>query len=46
MAGAFWVIGGIAYFGYLRKLRRDIEELEHNRRYGVIRAQAPLSPAE
>jgi hypothetical protein len=46
IAGACWVTGGIAYFGYLRKLRRDIEELERNRRYGVVRAQAPLSPAE
>jgi len=46
IAGACWVAGGIAYFGYLRKLRRDIEELERNRRYGVVRAQAPLSPAE
>ncbi len=46
IAGACWFAGGIAYFGYLRKLRRDIEELERNRRYGVVRAQAPLSPAE
>jgi hypothetical protein len=36
----------IAYFGYLHKLRRDIEELERNRRYGGVRAPAPLSPAE
>ncbi len=46
IAGAFWVVGGTAYFGYLHKLRRDIEELERNRRYGVVRAQAALSPAE
>ncbi|HUZ34551.1 MAG TPA: hypothetical protein VMV19_20975 [Xanthobacteraceae bacterium] len=46
ITGACWVTGGVAYFGYLRKLRRDIEELERNRRYGVVRAQAPLTPAE
>jgi hypothetical protein len=37
VAGASWVAGGIAYFAYLRKLRRDIDELERNRRYGVGR---------
>jgi hypothetical protein len=26
--GACWISGAAAYFGYLRKLRRDIEELE------------------
>ncbi len=46
IAGVSWVAGVTAYFGYLRKLRRDIEELERNFRYGVVRAQAPLSPAE
>jgi uncharacterized membrane protein YccC len=46
IAGACWVTGGVAYFGYLGKLRRDIEQLERNRRYGVAGAQAPLSPAE
>jgi hypothetical protein len=35
VAGASWVAGGIAYFAYLRKLRRDIEELERNRRYSA-----------
>jgi hypothetical protein len=47
-AGACWALGGTAYFGYLRKLRRDIEELERNRRYGLARsaADSPLSPAE
>jgi hypothetical protein len=46
--GACWIFGGTAYFGYLRKLRRDIDELERNRRYGVFRGSAvsPLSPAE
>jgi len=32
VAGASWIVGGTAYFAYLRKLRRDIEELERNRR--------------
>lgn len=47
-AAACWALGGLAYFGYLRKLRREIDELERNRRYGVVRATAerPLSPAE
>jgi len=40
VVGACWALGGIAYFGYLRKLRRDIEELERNRRVGVNRAAA------
>jgi hypothetical protein len=31
IAGASWIGGGIAYFAYLRKLRRDIEELERSR---------------
>jgi hypothetical protein len=34
VVGAPWVFGGIAYFAYLRKLRRDIEDLER-RRYGA-----------
>jgi hypothetical protein len=48
VAGASWVLGGIAYFGYLRKLRRDIEELERNRRFGVDRGatEGTLFPAE
>lgn len=37
-AAASWILGGIAYFAYLRKLRRDIEELERNRRYSIDRA--------
>jgi nitrate/nitrite transporter NarK len=47
-AGACWAVGGFAYFGYLRKLRREIDELERNRRYGVVpsTAQQPLSSAE
>jgi hypothetical protein len=32
VAGASWVMVGIAYFAYLRKLRRDIEELERTHR--------------
>jgi hypothetical protein len=48
VAGACWALGGTAYFGYLRKLRRDIETLERNRRFGAVRgtAESPLSPAE
>jgi hypothetical protein len=37
IAGVMWVAGGMAYFVYLRKLRRDIEQLERNRRYSVSR---------
>jgi hypothetical protein len=37
LAGACWIVGGTAYFGYLRKLRRDIEALER-RRYSIDRA--------
>ncbi|HML08306.1 MAG TPA: hypothetical protein VK430_09310 [Xanthobacteraceae bacterium] len=33
VAGASWAFAGIAYFAYLRKLRRDIDHLERNRRY-------------
>ncbi len=48
VAGASWGVCGIAYFGYLRKLRRDIEELERNRRFRVDRGatESPLFPAE
>ncbi len=28
LAGATWTIGAIGYFAYLRKLKRDIDELE------------------
>jgi hypothetical protein len=38
VAGMSWVLGGIAYFGYLRKLRREIEQLERNRRYSIDRS--------
>ena len=38
VAGATWVFGGGANFAYLRKLRRDIEELERARRYSVNRS--------
>ena len=47
IVGAIWMFGGIAYFSYLRKLRRDIEELER-RYYGASRQrdlQALESPA-
>jgi hypothetical protein len=30
IAGACWIVSGISYFGYLRKLRRDIEALERS----------------
>jgi hypothetical protein len=33
--GLMWVGGGMAYFVYLRKLRRDIAELARNRGYSV-----------
>ncbi|HXX03000.1 MAG TPA: hypothetical protein VEJ37_01605 [Xanthobacteraceae bacterium] len=44
IAGAIWTFGGIAYFSYLRKLRRDIEELER-RRYSASR-ERDLRPLE
>lgn len=37
VAGASWLVGGIAYFAYLRKLKREIAELQRNRGYGVDR---------
>ena len=48
VAGACWALGGIACFPYLRKLRRDIEELERNRRFGVDHGttEGTLFPAE
>lgn len=48
VAGACWALGGIACFAYLRKLRRDIEELERNRRFGVDHGttEGTLFPAE
>jgi hypothetical protein len=33
IVGLMWIAGGTAYFVYLRKLRRDIAELERNRGY-------------
>ena len=33
--GACWISGAVAYFGYLRKLRRDIEELERSCGFSV-----------
>ncbi len=38
VAGASWAFGGIAYFAYLRKLRREIDDLQRNRRYSVDRS--------
>jgi hypothetical protein len=48
VAGACWAFGGIAYFAYLRKLSRDIEELERNHCYRVNHdvTESTLSPAE
>ncbi len=37
IAGASWASVGIASFAYLRKLRRDVEELQRSRRYGARR---------
>jgi hypothetical protein len=37
IVGLMWVGAGSAYFIYLRKLRRDIADLERNRGYGVSR---------
>jgi hypothetical protein len=34
---ASWLVGGAAYFGYLRKLRRDIAELERARGFSLGR---------
>jgi hypothetical protein len=35
VAGASWVGGGIVYFAYLRKLRRDVKELRRDRPYTI-----------
>ncbi len=35
IVGLLWVGGGMAYFIYLRKLRRDIAELVRTRGYSV-----------
>jgi hypothetical protein len=37
LAGASWAAFGAAYFAYLRRLKRDIEELERNRQLGSVR---------
>ncbi len=37
IVGLMWVGGGIAYFVYLRRLRRDIADLERNRGYSISR---------
>ena len=36
-AGATWLAAGVAYFGYLNKLRRDIVRLERARSYTYVR---------
>ncbi len=38
VAGVSWACGGIAYFAYLRKLRREIDDLQRNRRYSADRS--------
>ncbi len=35
VVGLMWVGGGMAYFVYLRKLRRDVAELERIRGYSI-----------
>ncbi len=37
VAGATWFAAGVAYFGYLHKLRRDIVRLERARSYTYVR---------
>jgi hypothetical protein len=37
IAGATWLAVGVAYFGYLNKLRRDIVRLERARSYTYVR---------
>jgi hypothetical protein len=37
IAGISWVCAGAAYFAYLRKLRRAVEDDHRNRRYGIRR---------
>jgi len=39
VAGASWACAGTAYFAYLRKLKRDIDELER-RRFGAPQIRA------
>ncbi len=31
VAGASWTVAAVAYFAYLRRLRRDIDELDRRR---------------
>jgi hypothetical protein len=38
VAGASWACGGVAYFAYLSKLRREIDDLQRNRRYSADRS--------
>ena len=38
IAGIPWVCAGAAYFAYLRKLRRAVEDDHRNRRYGIRRS--------
>ncbi len=40
VAAASWAFGGIAYFAYLRRLRREIDELQRNRGYSIDRPAA------
>jgi hypothetical protein len=37
IAGTTWLAAGVAYFGYLNKLRRDIVRLERARSYTYVR---------
>jgi hypothetical protein len=37
VAGVSWLTAGVAYFGYLHKLRCDIMQLEHALGYSKIR---------
>jgi hypothetical protein len=40
LAGASWLAAGVAYFGYLHKLRRDIVQLERALGYSSTRHSA------
>jgi hypothetical protein len=40
LAGASWLAAGVAYFGYLHKLRRDIVQLERALGYSSPRHSA------
>ena len=41
VAGATWLAAGVAYFGYLYKLRRDIAQLERALCYSRARRSPP-----